>query len=77
MNEPKWRNIHGSAWVLGNEGPRAPGAVILRRPEGSYRVVVGYNLRQFRTDADRAADAVFDTLEEAQNFGMLVFKQYI
>jgi len=77
MNEPKWRDIHGSAWVLGNDRPGSLGAVILRRSEGTYRIVVGYNMREFRSGADCIADATFETLDEAQNFGMLVFKQYI
>jgi hypothetical protein len=77
MSEHKWRPLPGTAWALGNDRPGSVGAVILRRPDRTYRVVVGYNMSAFRADADRIADAVFDTLEEAQNFGMLVFKQYI
>lgn len=55
-------------------GTSAFGALIAPRKAG-FRVWVGRNL-WWRQPDDIIADATFDTLEEAKNFGVLIYTQH-
>ena len=66
----EWRGSMDGGYSLGTY---AFGALI-EPVRGKYRVTVGRNLGWGQA-RDAIARAVFDTLEEAKNFGMLIYTQ--
>lgn len=65
-----WRGSRDGSYALGSY---AFGALIEPRG-GQYLVTVGRNLG-WGQERDTVAQATFDTLEEAANFGMLIYTQ--
>ena len=78
MNEPKWGAAGDPKFLLAMGG-RGLGALIAQRinaKSGSpvFRVYVGRRVSWMQSD-DILAQADFETLEDAMNFGTMIYKQ--
>jgi len=65
-----WRGSMDGTYSLGT----ARFGALIEPRDGKYRVAIGRNLG-WGQERDTVAQATFDTLEEAANFGMLIYTQ--
>ena len=78
MSEPKWGAAGDPKFLLAM-GDRQLGALIAQRINAKsgaslFRVYVGRRVSWMQSD-DILAQADFETLEDAMNFGTMIFKQ--